>query len=103
MTEIEKDAARYRWLRDRLQVRYEASIAGDKRAILTMRVGHGFLDSNIRPEHGWTDPRYFDECREKVDAAIDAAVESYNAAMTGPAGVHVHEPVGQKPRTEGDK
>ena len=77
---LAKDADRYRWLRDRLQVRYEASIAGgDKRAMLTMRVWHGFFDSKIRPEYGWTDLRYFDECCQKVDAAIDAAIESYNA------------------------
>jgi hypothetical protein len=82
MTEIEKDAARYRWLRDRLQVRYmEALGTGEKRQGLVMRVGHGFLDSKIRPEHGWTDPSYFDECRQKVDAAIDAAAESYNAEV----------------------
>ena len=79
MTDIEKEAARYRWLRDRMQVRYmEALGTGQKRQGLVMRVGHGFLDSKIRPETGWTDPRYFDECRQKVDAAIDAAAESYN-------------------------
>jgi hypothetical protein len=39
-----------------------------------MRVGHGFLDSKIHPETGWTDLIYFDECRQKVDAAIDAAM-----------------------------
>ena len=83
MTDIEKDAARYRWLRDRLQVRYmEALGTGEKRQGLVMRIGHGFLDSKIRPETGWTDPRYFDECRQKVDAAIDAAAESYNAEIT---------------------
>ena len=75
MTDIEKDAARYRWLRDRLQVRYMESLgAGEKRQGLVMRVGHGFLDSKIHPETGWTDPSYFDECRQKVDAAIDAAM-----------------------------
>ena len=75
MTDIEKDAARYRWLRDRMQVRYmEALGAGEKRQGLVMRVGHWFLDSKIHPETGWTDLIYFDECRQKVDAAIDAAM-----------------------------
>ena len=84
MTDIEKEAARYRWLRDRMQVRYmEALGTGQKRQGLVMRVGHGFLDSKIRPETGWTDPRYFDECRQKVDAAIDAAAESYNFDISG--------------------
>ena len=68
MTDIEKDAARYRWLRDRMQVRYmEALGAGEKRQGLVMRVGHGFLDSKIHPETGWTYLIYFDECRQKVE------------------------------------
>lgn len=78
MTDIEKEAARYRWLRDRLQVMHmDALGTGEKRQGLVMRVGHGFLDSKIRPESGWTDQRYFDECRQKVDAAIDAAMLLY--------------------------
>ena len=86
MTDLEKDAARYRWLRDRMQVRYmEALGTGEKRQGLVMRVGNGFLDSKMNPEHGWTDPRYFDECRQKVDAAIDAAAESYNGQSKLPA------------------
>ena len=85
MTDIEKDAARYRWLRDRLQVRYmEALGTAEKRRGLVMRVGHGFLDSKIRPETGWTDPRYFDECRRKIDVAIDTAIESYTAGDKPP-------------------
>lgn len=87
LTSLAQDAARYRWLRDRLQVRYmEALGSGEKRQGLVMRVGHGFLDSKIRPETGWTDQRYFDECRQKVDAAIDAAAESYNARNNRPLG-----------------
>lgn len=89
-----KDSTRYRWLRDRMQVRHEAPVSGgEPRAVLMMRVGHGFLDSKMHPETGWTDPRYFDECREKVDAAIDAAIdaaaESYNAPLIG-ALAHPH-------------
>ena len=70
-----EDAARYRWLRDRLRVNYsEAFGTGEKRPSLLMRVGHGFLDSQLSPEAGWIAPQYFDECRKKVDAAIDAAI-----------------------------
>ena len=71
----EQDASRYRWLRDRLQVRYMQAVSSEKRRGLVLRVGHGFLDSKTPPERGWTDPRYFDECRQEVDAAIDAAIE----------------------------
>ena len=79
VSRLEQDAARYRWLRDRMKVHYESPISGgEKRATLTMRVGHGFLDSQIHPLTGWTDPKYFDECREKVDAAIDAAMKTAN-------------------------
>lgn len=74
-TQDEIDAARYRWLRDRMEVHYEAPVSGgEKRAVLTMRVGHGFLDSKMHPTTGWTDQKYFDECRDKVDAVIDSAM-----------------------------
>jgi hypothetical protein len=46
------------------------------RAELMMRSGHEFLDSKMHPAAGWTNPRYFDECREKVDAAIDEAMKA---------------------------
>lgn len=70
------DAERYRWLRDRLQVRYlEGLGTGEKRQGLVMRVGHGFLDSKIPPTSGWTDLSYFDDCRLQVDSAIDAAIK----------------------------
>lgn len=73
---MQKDADRYRWLRDRMKVHCEAPMSGgEKRATLTMRIGHGFLDSKMDPTSGWTDLRWFDECREKVDSAIDAAMK----------------------------
>lgn len=70
-----RDAERYRWLRDRMEVRHEAAMDGTKRPALTMRVGHSFLDSKKDPASGWTSPQFFDESREKLDAAIDAARE----------------------------
>lgn len=72
---LQIDAERYNWLRDRMEVRYEASISSEeKRATISMRVGHSFLDSNKCPTEGWTDQKYFDECRNNVDAAIDYAM-----------------------------
>jgi hypothetical protein len=72
---LEQDAARYRWLRDRMQVLYKAPMSGrEPRAVLAMRVGHEFLDCKMRPSGGWVAPRYFDECRAAVDAAIDEAL-----------------------------
>lgn len=70
------DAEKYKWLRDRMQVRYESSMnGGDKRATLSMRIGFGFLDSKKLPDSGWTNPKYFDECRENVDSAIKTAMK----------------------------
>jgi hypothetical protein len=75
--DAEQDAARYRWLRDRMQVLYKARMSGgEPRAALAMRVGHEFLDCKIPPAAGWLAPRYFNECREKVDAAIDDAMKT---------------------------
>jgi hypothetical protein len=73
---VEQDAARYRWLRDRMQVLYKAPMSGmDDRAALAMRVGHEFLDCRMNPAAGWVTPLFFDECRTAVDAAIDEAME----------------------------
>jgi hypothetical protein len=76
---VEQDAARYRWLRDRMQVLYKATMSGlEPRATLAMRVGHEFLDCRMNPAAGWVAPRYFDECRAAVDAAIDDAMKMPN-------------------------
>lgn len=73
---LRADAEKYQWLLDRMQVRYESPVNdGDKRAVLCMRIGHGFLDSKKRPESGWTNPKYFDECRSTVDSAIKTAMK----------------------------
>jgi hypothetical protein len=76
---VEQDAARYRWLRDRMEVLYKETMSGrEPRATLAMRIGHEFLDSKMRPAAGWMATLYFDECREKVDAAIDDAMKMAN-------------------------
>jgi hypothetical protein len=72
---LQKGAERYRWLRDRLQIRYETPMSGGlKRAVLTTRIGFGFLDSKMNPDAGWISVKSFDECRENVDLGIDAAI-----------------------------
>lgn len=74
-TQIKIDAARYRWLRDRMMVQWESPMSGgEKRATLAMREGHCFVDSKIDPVWGWTHPKYYDECREEVDSLIDTAL-----------------------------
>ncbi len=53
---LRKDAERYQWLRDRMQVRYERSLSGKTKEALSMRVGFDFLDCTL-------------------DIAIDAAIK----------------------------
>lgn len=73
LVECVRDAERYRWLRDRMQVRTELLMQGPARDALSMRVGFMFLDYTNDPASGWTCPQNFDRCREKVDTAIDLA------------------------------
>ena len=61
------DAARYRWLRQRLEVCTKEAMNGTKRPALEIRLGRAFLDSKVRPRIG-------DVCiADSLDAAIDAA------------------------------
>lgn len=73
---LREDAERYRWLRDRMDVRKEVPMAGPKRDAFQMRIGHSFVDSTTDPGHGWTDSKYWDEARRRVDKAIDAALHA---------------------------
>ena len=77
---LAKDAARYRWLRDRMQIRFETSMSGDKRPAFSMRNGHAFCDSMLDPARGWMDPKNFDEKRERIDDAIDSAIRRKDPA-----------------------
>jgi hypothetical protein len=70
---VKEDAERYRWLRERMQVRNETSVSGITKPALSMRVGFSFTDTKSDPAKGWTDPKYFIESQQSVDAAIDAA------------------------------
>ena len=79
-----KDAERYRWLRDRMQIRFMESVSGDKRAAFAMRIGHSFCDSTLDPARGWTDPKYFVAQQNRVNAAIDAAIEASKAGKEQP-------------------
>ena len=72
---LRADAARYRWLRDRLKVKEERSLAGSYRDSIYVRVGQSFFDTPTRGSTGYVDPAvYAVECME-LDAAIDAAMK----------------------------
>jgi hypothetical protein len=61
---LRKDVERYRWLRDRIEVRNLKSMAGTTRPGLSVRVGRSYFDSKCNPN------RFADE----LDIAIDAAL-----------------------------
>ncbi len=70
---LRADAERYQWLRLRLQVRMQPSIAGEVKPSMVTRIGHAFFGSATVPGRGYLDPKRFEkECCD-LDAAIDAA------------------------------
>lgn len=72
--DIDRDAARYRWLRERLQVRNMEAMNGTRRPGLNVRLGRSFFDSRVSPM-GVADRR-----GDELDAAIDAAIRGEESA-----------------------
>jgi hypothetical protein len=70
---LEKDAARYRWLRSRIKVSKQQAVSGSVRDALEVKVGCSFIDSQVAQG---SPAAYSIEQSEKLDAAIDAAKES---------------------------
>jgi len=64
------DARRYRWLRPRLEIRNERSLAGSSRPALGVCVGWSYMDS----KGPISSSRNFNSAGESLDAAIDAAL-----------------------------
>lgn len=65
LAECKRDAERYRWVRQRLEVRMMANMRGGSAAALATRVGHAFFHSSVSPAPIKA---------ERLDAAIDAAL-----------------------------
>lgn len=74
LAERDMDAERYRWLRLRIKVREERSLAGTYRDSIYTRVGQSFFDTPTRGAKGYTDPTKFEAECASLDAAIDAAM-----------------------------
>ena len=72
---LRKDAERYRWLRDRLEVRPQKAMSGSVRDALTVRIGCSFLDSEVSKRRSLKDPDAHENGCKQLDAAIDAAME----------------------------
>jgi hypothetical protein len=66
LAEAKRDAARYRWLRQRMEARELESMRGDVRPALQVRLGAAFLDVTPIPH---------DSIMAELDAAIDAAMK----------------------------
>lgn len=69
-----KDAQRYRWLRPRIQIVRQGSVAkpNEKRAAIETRIGCSFMDSPLPYS---TNPEHQEQLSLELDAAIDAAME----------------------------
>ena len=71
-----RDASRYEWLRERVEVRQMAAVNGTVRPAIEVRIGRAFLDSRTPKSY----PPEADVKRSaKLDTAIDAAID---AALT---------------------
>lgn len=65
---IDQDAARYRWLRRRIEVCMVEAVSGSRRPGLEVRLGCEFLDIKPRPRSSDA------SAAEALDAAIDEAM-----------------------------
>lgn len=71
-----QDASRYRWIRRRLQIRWQEYVSGDKFPSFAVRVGCSRIDMARDPRESYLSTERFDSECEKLDAAIDAAMKS---------------------------
>lgn len=66
--DIDRDAARYRWLRRRIEVRMLEAVSGSRRQALDVRLGCAFLDTEPRPRSSDA------SAADALDTAIDGAM-----------------------------
>ena len=72
--DIDRDAARYRWLRRRIEVCMVEAVSGTRRPGLNVRLGRSFFDSRVS-QMGIVDRR-----GDELDAAIDAVIVAEESA-----------------------
>ena len=70
----EADAARYRWLRERLEVRNMEAMNGTRRPAIDVRIGRSFVDTPVRPRASKLAQEAEARFGNELDAAIDAAI-----------------------------
>ena len=72
----QKDAERYRWLKNRIEVRKQAAVNGSVRDSISVRIGYAFIDATTR-----TFPKEYEvEISAKLDQAVDAAIKAQGDA-----------------------
>lgn len=72
LAEAERDAARYRWLRERMEVGPQRAMSGSTRDAMSVRIGCSFMDSEVLKRRSLNDPDAHENGCKKFDAAIDA-------------------------------
>ena len=72
--EISADAARYRWLRERLEVRKLEAVNDARRPAIDVRIGRSFVDTPVRPRASKLAQEAEARFGNELDAAIDAAI-----------------------------
>ena len=72
--DIDCDAARYRWLRERLEVRNMEAMNGTRHPAIDVRIGRSFVDTPVRPRASKLAQEAEARFGNELDAAIDAAI-----------------------------
>jgi hypothetical protein len=85
LAECRADAERYRWLRQRVEVRQQEAMNGSVRAGLSIRIGSAFLDSPPSLLKSLRDPNAHETRSKELDAALDAA-RAADSASPAPCG-----------------
>jgi hypothetical protein len=71
---MEKDAARYRWLRERMGTRQERMMSGPDKECIYVRPGHSVVNTNRDARPVCMDEESFQKSMKKLDEAIDSAI-----------------------------
>jgi len=73
-----RDVDRYRWLRQRLRIRYLPYNAGLPFHPFSLRLGDEFQEDDPDPEDAWRNLEMFNRECAKIDAAIDSRLPDYD-------------------------
>lgn len=75
MRDDKQDAARYRWLRERLEISMEDAVDGSTRKAIHIRIGSHFIDRPAAKHRRRDHPNWHEELSRILDEEIDKAIE----------------------------